>query len=175
MTLMKSEDPNQTDTIEIREISGEAELEEIYRIRNDVFVLEQRLTPNARSDPDDKRSLHYIARLDGQAVGTGRLTIVGPEGQIAWVAVEKDHRGKGIGWRIMEIMIERGEREGLDYIILNAQTHALSFYRRLGFEAVGQEFRMGGIPHRVMIRTLRPGGDSAIRGYFDQYNRSSGS
>ena len=35
-----------------------------------------------------------------------------------------------------------------------AQTHALDFYLRHGFEAVGEVFMEAGIPHRAMRRTV---------------------
>lgn len=37
---------------------------------------------------------------------------------------------------------------------LAAQTHALDFYARLGFEAYGPEFLDAGIPHRNMRLSL---------------------
>ncbi|MEO0503034.1 MAG: GNAT family N-acetyltransferase, partial [Pseudomonadota bacterium] len=37
---------------------------------------------------------------------------------------------------------------------LGAQTHALSFYEKLGFEAFGPVYDDAGIPHRDMERAL---------------------
>jgi ElaA protein len=37
---------------------------------------------------------------------------------------------------------------------LGAQTHALGFYERLGFTAIGDEFDDAGIPHREMVLKL---------------------
>jgi predicted GNAT family N-acyltransferase len=39
--------------------------------------------------------------------------------------------------------------------MLNAQTHALPFYERHGFVAVGEPFDEAGIPHLAMERLLR--------------------
>ena len=155
--------------ITVREIHSPIDMESIYRIRDEVFVAEQALTSNARNDPDDRRSIHYLADSDGRPVGTGRLTMMGNEAQIAWVAVLKEFRGTGVGWKIMEVMIERSEAEGGEYIILNAQTHALNFYERLGFYAVGRIFTMSKIPHQVMIRQITPGGGDTIRRYLESF------
>ena len=38
-----------------------------------------------------------------------------------------------------------------------AQTHAVGFYARQGFEAIGEEFLEAGIPHYAMVRKLKPG------------------
>jgi predicted GNAT family N-acyltransferase len=129
-------------------------MEQIFRIRDEVFVAEQHLTNDARHDPDDDLSIHFLAWLDDQPVGTGRLTIFGREAQVAWVAVREPHRGSGIGNAIMEAIIDRSQQDRAGYILLNAQTHAISFYEHLRFEIVGGEFFMGGISHHVMVRRL---------------------
>ena len=138
--------------IVVREIDGPDEMEEVFRIRDEVFVHEQRLTNDARRDPDDRTSVHFLAWRNGDPLGTGRLTIFGREAQVAWVAVRAAARRGGLGLAIMQAIIERAERENTAYIVLNAQTHAISFYESLGFEIVGPEFTMGGIGHHVMIR-----------------------
>jgi predicted GNAT family N-acyltransferase len=140
-----------TSNLTIREVWDEASFECVLQLRDEVFVDEQQLTDDARNDPDDIDSFHYLAFRDGQPVGTGRLTMFGREAQVAWVAVRADERGTGVGKAIMEAIIERAYNESASYVMLNAQTHAIEFYRRLGFELVGTEFYMGGIGHYVMI------------------------
>lgn len=141
-------------TIILHLVDDPERMELVYQIRDEVFVDEQSLTDDARNDPDDAISLHYLAFRDGRPAGTGRLTMFGNEAQIAWVAVRAEERGRGVGKALMEAMIHRAAAEGADYVLLNAQTHAIGFYERLGFETVGSIFHMGGIPHRVMILRL---------------------
>ena len=43
---------------------------------------------------------------------------------------------------------------GIDNFKLNAQTHAIPFYSRLGYEVVSEEFLDAGIPHRTMIKQI---------------------
>ena len=138
----------------VREVWGEAPLEAVYEIRDEVFVDEQALTDDARTDPDDDRSFHYLALLDEQPVGIGRLTMFGREAQVAWVAVRQPYRQHGIGKAIMLAIIERAIIERASQVILNAQTHAIDFYTALGFEVVGGEFFMSGIGHQVMIKRM---------------------
>ena len=142
------------DALTVREHWGDAPLEEVYRIRDEVFVDEQALTDDARTDPDDNRSFHYLAYLGAEPVGTGRLTLFGREAQVAWVAVRQQWRQHGIGKALMLSIIERARMESATHVVLNAQTHALGFYSALGFEVVGGEFFMSGIGHRVMIKRL---------------------
>ena len=140
--------------LSVRELWGDTPLEEVYRIRDEVFVDEQALTNDARTDPDDRRSFHYLALLGEQPVGTGRLTLFGHEAQVAWVAVRKEWRQHGVGKALMLSIIERAYMESATHIVLNAQTHAISFYSALGFNVVGGEFFMSGIGHQVMIKRL---------------------
>jgi len=143
-------DPNVSDLV-IREVWDEVNFETVLQLRDDVFVHEQQLTDDARTDPDDIKSIHFLALRADDPVGTGRLTMHGREAQVAWVAVRAADRGTGIGLAIMEAIIERAFEESAGYVMLNAQTHAIEFYRRLGFEVVGTEFFMGGIGHFVMM------------------------
>lgn len=137
--------------IVVREAWNAAELETIFQIRDEVFVDEQQLTDDARNDPDDRSSIHFLALADGEVVGTGRLTMYGREAQVAWVATRVPWRGQGVGKAIMRAIIERGRQEGADRVMLNAQTHAIGFYEDLGFHTIGSEFFMSGIGHQVMI------------------------
>jgi predicted GNAT family N-acyltransferase len=142
-------------SLTVRELWGDGTpLEEVYRIRDEVFVDEQALTDDARTDPDDRRSFHYLALLGEQPVGTGRLTLFGHEAQVAWVAVRKEWRQHGVGKALMLSIIERAYMESATHIVLNAQTHAVGFYEGLGFNLVGGEFFMSGIGHMVMIKRL---------------------
>jgi predicted GNAT family N-acyltransferase len=144
----------QHSALTVREFWGGTPLEEVYRIRDEVFVDEQALTDDARTDPDDHRSFHYLAYFGEQPVGTGRLTLYGREAQVAWVAVRRQWRQHGIGKALMLAIIERARMESATHIVLNAQTHALGFYSALGFNVVGGEFFMSGIGHQVMIKRL---------------------
>ena len=155
--------------IVVHEVETTSDMEIVFQIRDEVFVDEQALTPNARNDPDDERSIHYLATYERYPAGTGRLTMLAGEAQIAWVAVREQYRGRGVGWMIMEKMIVRSEHEGGEYVILNAQTHALEFYERLGFRAVGRVFSMANIEHQVMIRQITPGGGETVRRYLESF------
>jgi len=154
--------------IVVREVSTPQEMEHVFQIRDEVFVHEQALTHDARFDPDDRRSIHFLAYLDGKPVGTGRLTVLTREAQVAWVAVRKPYRQHGVGKAVMIAILERARDEEADYVVLNAQSHALEFYRRLGFETLGHEFRMAGIPHQVMVLGLTTQGRDDARTLFSR-------
>lgn len=163
---MANGDRQQSPGIVVREISTRDEMEEVYLIRDEIFVHEQALTNDARFDPDDRRSIHFLAYLGGKPVGTGRLTILAREAQVAWVAVREPYRNYGVGKAVMIAILERARDEEADYVVLNAQLHALEFYRRLGFDTLGGEFRMSGIPHQVMLLGLTVGGGDEAKRFF---------
>ena len=96
-------------------------------------------------------ALHFLARVDGQPVGCARLL---PDGHIGRMAVLNDWRGKGVGRRLMKVLLMEAERLKLGHLFLNAQTQAAGFYTKYGFNQVGGEFFDASIPHVRMERTL---------------------
>uniref|UniRef100_A0A831TGE8 GNAT family N-acetyltransferase n=1 Tax=Thermorudis peleae TaxID=1382356 RepID=A0A831TGE8_9BACT len=155
MTVLKDATTSEPrPAIQIRAVRTAEDFESVYAIRDEVFHHEQQLTPYVRDDPDDAFSLNLLAFIDERPVGTGRVTLFGDEAQVAWVAVLAPYRRHGAGRAIMEHLIRWSQAQGARYVTLNAQTHALDFYRRLGFEPVGRRFYMGHIEHQVMILDL---------------------
>jgi len=55
-------------------------------------------------------------------------------GLIEDVAVDKNHRGKGVGKSIVEKLIEIGKQKNCDKIILNTSEKNSKFYEKIGFE-----------------------------------------
>lgn len=121
-------------------------------IRETVFVAEQGVPPQIELDEWDERCEHAIAYgAGGRPVGTGRLL---PDGHIGRMAVLREWRGKGIGGRLLEALVQRARARGMPRVALNAQTHAAPFYARFGFAVAGEEFMEAGIPHIAMTREL---------------------
>ena len=124
----------------------------VMPVRTEVFVVEQGVPAEIERDAFDAVCRHAIARdAGGRVVATGRLL---PDGHIGRMAVRRAARGAGVGGAVLQALIAEAARRGLREVALNAQTHALDFYRCHGFEAVGEVFMEAGIPHRAMRRTL---------------------
>jgi predicted GNAT family N-acyltransferase len=121
--------------------------EEASRIRFAVFVEEQRVPREIELDARDAECVHALARLDGRAVGTGRLL---PDAHIGRMAVLKECRAMGVGSRILESLVRRARERGDREVVLSAQVHALPFYARHGFSAFGEVYEEAGIPHQDM-------------------------
>ena len=122
-------------------------------VREEVFVVEQRVPREMEWDEHDATSRHALAlAADGEAIGTARLL---PEGRIGRMAVRKPWRGRGVGAALMRALLDEARAAGMTGIALHAQTHAAGFYRRFGFSARGEEFDEAGIPHVEMRLALR--------------------
>jgi predicted GNAT family N-acyltransferase len=126
--------------------------EHAQALRIEVFVVEQGVPIELEWDEADEVSTHAVAYDDeGQPVATGRLL---PDGHIGRMAVRKSARGQGIGAMVLRELLAEAKR--LDYreLVLHAQSHAVDFYARHGFELRGEEFMEAGIPHRMMTLAI---------------------
>ncbi|AXK65679.1 GNAT family N-acetyltransferase [Burkholderia sp. IDO3] len=125
------------------------------RIRDAVFVREQRIPPEWELDDEDPLSLHAVAyRVDTttgarRAVATGRLL---PSGTIGRVAVLADARGQGTGSAVLHALLDAARHRGEPLVWLYALDAAVSFYERHGFVAVGEPFVEVGVRHVEMAR-----------------------
>ncbi len=121
---------------------------EAIAIRTAVFVDEQRVPIELELDEFDGVSVHALARnATARAVGTGRLL---PDGHIGRMAVLKSARGAGVGGALLRALMDEASRRGFAEVTLNAQTHAIPFYRRFGFVEAGGKYDDAGIPHVTM-------------------------
>ncbi|WP_119167241.1 GNAT family N-acetyltransferase [Algihabitans albus] len=136
-------------------VEDETEKADCLRLRREVFIDEQGIAEADEMDGLDDRCLHILARCNGEAVGAARITYLEPVAKIQRVCVSRLWRGKGIGADIIKFAVDVISRtEAISIIRLGAQTHALDFYRKLGFHEIGAVYQDAGIPHRDMEISL---------------------
>ncbi len=75
----------------------------------------------------------YLVHEIVDAAGTNRLRL----GNVGAVCVAPEERGRGLGRRIVEALLEHADEEGLDGVIL--WTDKPEFYARFGFTPAGEE------------------------------------
>ncbi len=130
----------------------------IYALRFEVFVDEQHVPPEEELDALDATACHYVAEENGEIIGCARLLVEGDSphthAHIGRLAVRKSCRGRGIGAAICRYIIRECCARGCEMIWLNAQTQALGFYKKLGFNAMGEIFLDAGIQHKRMEMIL---------------------
>ena len=124
----------------------------IRAIRETVFIHEQGVPVELEWDGLDSSCAQVLAWNDrGEAIGTARMQ---QNGTIGRMAVLKDWRSRGVGRALLQTLLDLAVRQGLPRVSLSAQIHALGFYERAGFHAVGELFIDAGIPHRKMVKEL---------------------
>ena len=127
------------------ELTGR-EIYEILRSRAEVFVKEQKINC---VDPDgvDYKSWHVFA-MEGDRVCAYLRAFKDGEDTIKIGRVLTLVHGKGTGTQLMKYAIsELKAKTGCKKIIMDAQSHAISFYQRLGFTITSEEYLEEGIPH----------------------------
>lgn len=134
-------------------VSWEEAATALRAVRTAVFIREQQVPEELEWDQFDAASVHVLVlNKAGQPVGTARLL---PDGHIGRMAVLKEWRGQGLGsallTKLLQVLIKRHQFEAQ----LHAQTSAIPFYKKFGFQIVGEEFMEAGIPHVKMTLFIR--------------------
>jgi YbgC/YbaW family acyl-CoA thioester hydrolase len=127
-----------------------------HPLRRQVFVEEQKVPAALEWDAADATAVHALARNRlGLPLATGRLIELEPGvGRIGRMAVRADLRGSGVGWCVLQALLDEARRRGLREVVLHAQLTAAGFYRRAGFAPRGEVFEEVGIAHQEMVLGL---------------------
>lgn len=126
------------------------EVYEVLCLRDEVFVVGQRVTAEAEADGKDPECVHLLGRdAEGRLVATARVFLDRDPAVVGRVAVRTDLQRRGIGTALMEaIHGVLGARPAA----MSAQAHLVPWYERIGWRAVGPVYDEAGIPHRRMRR-----------------------
>lgn len=82
----------------------------------------------------------FVAEADGRIVGTASYIVHGPAtGETASLAVDPDHRGRGIGYRLQVARLEEMAERGIETVRTETDRPAtIRWYReKFGYETVG--------------------------------------
>lgn len=127
-----------------------SDLETCRHLRRRVFIDEQGVTEAEEWDGRDDEAIHLLGWIEDRPVATARIFREGDTGKIGRVCVLREARGTGAGAAVMRAAIDAIRNDGARFVKLSSQTHAVPFYERLGFAAVGAVYEDAGIPHRDM-------------------------
>jgi predicted GNAT family N-acyltransferase len=123
-----------------------------FKVRHEVFIVEQGIPEELEIDEFDPTSIHVLAYSNKACIATARLHLNDDgSGQIGRMAILSSFRNQGLGRQIMKMLIEVAISKGLSSLILHAQVSAIPFYEKQGFQAFGARYDEVGIPHRNMI------------------------
>lgn len=143
--------------IRVKKVENDQELKEAFKIREVVFIGEQECPPEEEFDGFDDESTHFIAYIEGEPVGTCRYRNTRKGLKLERFAVLKEHRGSGVGKRLVQTTLGHIEKQNLEkgtLIYLHAQISAMPLYARYGFQKVGEKFEEVGIEHFEMEKVV---------------------
>jgi len=142
------------------------DVHQLYRLRVDVFVHEQRC-PYAEIDATDAdpQTVHLLAwdADTHELLGTARVFPAAPAddaaladatgAQIGRFALAPAARGTGFGRELLQAAIDLGERmRPGQTLYLEAQAGLVDYYASFGFTPTGEPFDDEGVPHQPMLR-----------------------
>ena len=135
--------------IEVKRVSDEASLENVFAIRRKVFVDEQECPPELEWEFEDE-SIHFLATVNGLPAGASRWRQTDKGYKLERFAVLKEYRNLGLGQALVSAVLNDLPVEA-DYIYLHAQLAAIGLYEKFGFKRVGEQFEEAGIQHYKMV------------------------
>ena len=146
-------------------VATEAERCAHFRIRHQVFVIEQGLFGGSYGGDDtdvhddDPATIHVIGRAGETICGTVRLYPLGADGR--WkgdrLAVLADYRHLGLGAPLVRFAVRSAGRLGGQEMEAFIQPANIAFFRWLGWRQAGDLVDYAGLPHqRMLIDLTRP-------------------
>lgn len=131
------------------------ELYSLLRLRNQVFVVEQKCA-YLDTDNIDQASHHLLLYKDNELIAYARLIPPGiryAEISIGRVVTNIGSRGTGIGKQLMTVSIDSCKKlHGEGDIKIGAQLYLKKFYESFGFVQCSDVYDEDGIEHIQMIR-----------------------
>ncbi|MGD8563002.1 MAG: MSMEG_0568 family radical SAM protein [Desulfarculaceae bacterium] len=134
-----------------------AELEQALAVRRQVFVEEQGMFAQSDRDCDDPRSIHLVAKLDSEVVGTVRVYPIS-DTKDHWIggrlAVAAGQRAGGAGEILVRRAMETVKNLGCTKFTASIQQGNVPFFKRLGWRSLGDIQHHHGRPHQEMQADL---------------------
>ena len=126
------------------------EVENIFSLRSEVFVVEQDCVYQD-IDGKDQKAKHVLGKKENDIVAYARIFKPGDyfkEASFGRAVVKKTERGKGVGDELVINCLENIKEEEIK---ISAQSYLKGFYGKHGFKAEGNEYLEDGIPHTAMF------------------------
>jgi ElaA protein len=131
------------------------ELYEIMRLRQEVFVVEQKCA-FIDADGKDQHCQHLSGYLNGRLITYARIVPPGvsyPEPSLGRIVSSTGVRGQGYGRQLMDKALEVVQQiHGPLTLKIEAQLYLKSFYESYGFVAEGEHYILDDILHIEMLR-----------------------
>jgi predicted GNAT family N-acyltransferase len=126
-------------------------MQKAFAVRAIVFVEEQNCPYEIEVDGKDFSALHFLGEIDHQPFAAARMRFLGEYVKLERLAIRKSYRGRGYGNQLLGFMMNTAREAGFCKMKLHAQTQALEFYRKHGFQPKGDFFFEADIEHQLMV------------------------
>ncbi|MBQ4100443.1 MAG: GNAT family N-acetyltransferase [Oscillospiraceae bacterium] len=128
-------------------------IDDAFFVRKTVFIDEQGFFDEF--DLIDDIAHHLVVLDNNKTIGTARIfTEKEGEWHIGRVAVLKEYRNKGLGFKIMQKIHQKIYEIGGIKAELSAQCRASSFYEKLGYIKEGEIYLDEHCEHIKMVRDI---------------------
>jgi len=144
-------------SIKVEKVRTKEQLNTIFKIRKDVFVIEQEVDPAEEYDEFEDSSTHFLACVEDFPAGTARWRFTKNGIKLERFAVLKNMRGKGVGQALVQAVlsdIAKTQESTGKLLYMHAQLPAIPLYAKFGFEKVGEMFEECNIKHYQMEKYL---------------------
>ncbi len=126
--------------------------DDINKIRTAVFIEEQGF--ENEFDKTDENCSHIVLYDNKNPIATCRYFFENNSYHIGRVAVSKEYRGQHLGNKIMHIAEDEILKDGGKSIEVSAQVRVSDFYKKLGFNQVGDIYLDEFCEHIRMIKNI---------------------
>ncbi|AOG60127.1 acetyltransferase, GNAT family protein [Spiroplasma helicoides] len=132
---------------------------EVYKdasnIRKTVFIIEQKVPKEIEVDEFENESYHIVGYLRDVPICCARIMTEYGKFKIGRVAILKPFRGKGIGDYLFTFTLDYLKNDlNAKEVYLNSQAQVTNFYRKHGFNTLGEPFLEANIVHIKMKKVL---------------------
>ena len=138
----------------------EIKAEDTYPIRKSILRKGMTLSYEMKGDQESE-TLHLGLFESGQLFCIGSFMkssyklFNGVQYQLRGMAAVKSAQGKGFGKLLLEEAEKTLKNQGVEILWCNARTVALGFYKKLGYQTVGDVFQVEQVgPHFLMFKKL---------------------
>jgi predicted GNAT family N-acyltransferase len=131
-------------------------IKQVFAIRTEVFVHEQKCLPSEEFDELDAVAQHYLLFENELAVATGRFRKTDKGIKIERIATLSQYRGKGYATVLINhlMAVAQNTFKDVHHFYLHAQVSVKPLYQKLGFTAYENTFIEADIVHQAMEKTI---------------------
>mgnify|MGYP003574933614 FL=1 len=123
-----------------------------WRIRQSAMYPEKEITDMEL--PGDFEAMHFGLYHQYELTGVVSLFIDGTTAQFRKMAVLPNDQGKGFGLQLLQYLVDYCKSQGIKNLWCNARTSAIGFYKKIGFEIVGESYERNQLTYVKMEFTF---------------------